>query len=188
MSQREATRAAPPSRPRLPAPDPPADAAATGRWFRHAAGQFATGVTVVGTLDAGVPHAMTVSSFTSVSIDPLLVLVSLRNEAWTWRRIRRAGVFAVTVLAVDQEDVARRFGQRARSAGDAFDGIDWRPAPVTGAPVLTRGISYFDCTVRNVHPAGDHSLVIGAVQAFDVLSERAPLLFVRSRFGLAAQG
>jgi flavin reductase (DIM6/NTAB) family NADH-FMN oxidoreductase RutF len=165
---------------------PPAVAegdAARGRRFREAAGQFATGVTVVSTVTGGIPHAMTVNSFTSVSIDPLLVLVSLRNEAWTWRQVRRSGIFAVTVLGAHQEDEARWFAHPRRSVGaSAFAGIGWRPAPVTGAPVLSDGIGYFDCEVRAIHPAGDHTLVVGDVRAFDILSDRPPLLFVRSRF------
>lgn len=153
------------------------------RRFREASGQFATGVTVVSTIAGGIPHAMTVNSFTSVSIDPVLILVSLRNEAWTWRQVRRSGVFAVTVLGAHQEDEARWFADSARCAGaGAFAGIDWHPAPVTGAPVLADGIGYFDCDVRAIHPAGDHTLVVGEVRAFDVLSDRPPLLFVRSRF------
>jgi flavin reductase len=152
--------------------------------FRDAAGRFATGVTVVSTLAGGVPHAMTVNSFMSVSIDPLLVLVSLRNEAWTRRQIRRSGVFAVTMLGADQEGLARWFAHPQRPAGaKAFADVDWRPGPVTGAPVLPDGVGYFDCEVHATHSAGDHALVVGAVVAFDVLSDRPPLLFVRSRIG-----
>jgi flavin reductase (DIM6/NTAB) family NADH-FMN oxidoreductase RutF len=156
--------------------------------FRDAAGRFATGVTVVSTLADGVPHAMTVNSFMSVSIDPVLVLVSLRNEAWTGRQIRRSGVFAVTVLGADQEALARWFAHPQRPAGaKAFADVDWRPAPVTGAPILPDGIGYFDCKVHAMHAAGDHALVVGAVAAFDVLSDRPPLLFVRSRIGALPQ-
>jgi flavin reductase (DIM6/NTAB) family NADH-FMN oxidoreductase RutF len=152
--------------------------------FRDAAGRFATGVTVVSTLADAVPYAMTVNSFMSVSLDPLLVLVSLRNEAWTARQIRRSGVFAVTVLGADQEGLARWFAHPQRAAGaKAFVDVDWCPGPVTGAPVLPAGIGYFDCEVHAAHAAGDHELVIGAVVDFDALSDRPPLLFVRSRIG-----
>ncbi|MFD7660924.1 flavin reductase family protein [Actinosynnema sp. NPDC059797] len=155
-----------------------------GRRFRHAAGRFPTGVTVLSTVEGGRPCGMTVSSFTSVSLDPLLVLVSLGNGSRTCERIRRSGVFAVTVLADAQQEVARWFAGRARPDGEvAFDGIPWRPAPHSSAPILTDGVSFFDCAVEQVHAAGDHTVVIGAVRAFDVLSDRPPLLFVRSRFG-----
>jgi flavin reductase (DIM6/NTAB) family NADH-FMN oxidoreductase RutF len=177
MSPREAVR-------RLP-PDHSSDDAAR---FRDAAGRFATGVTVVSTLSDGVPHAMTVNSFMSVSIDPVLVLVSLRNAAWTGRQIRRSGVFAVTVLGAGQEALARWFAHPQRPAGaKAFADVDWRPGPVTGAPILPDGIGYFDCEMHATHAAGDHALVVGAVAPFGVLSDRPPLLFVRSRIGALPQ-
>lgn len=176
MSPREAARRSPPHQ----------FGDETAR-FRDAAGRFATGVTVVSTLADGVPHAMTVNSFMSVSIEPLLVLVSLRNDARTRRHIHRSGVFAVTVLGADQESVARWFAHPQRPAGAmAFADVDWRPGPVTGAPVLPDGVGYFDCEVQATHSAGDHSLIVGAVVDFDVLADRAPLLFVRSRIGVTA--
>jgi flavin reductase len=156
---------------------------ATGRRFRHAAGHFPTGVTVLSTVVDGQPHGMTVSSFTTVSISPLLVLVSVRRDARVHRHILRSRVFAVTVLGADQEQLARWFANPHRPAGaQAFTGLDWHPAPHTGSPVLAGGISYFDCLVRDAYPAGDHTVLTGHVQAFDVLSERLPLLFVRSRY------
>lgn len=151
--------------------------------FRHAAGRYPTGVTVLTTICDGEPCGMTVNSFASISIDPLLVLVSVNNSSRTYQRIRRSGVFAITVLGIGQQDVAGWFATSARPHGaGAFAGIPWRPAPHSRAPILLDGVSYFDCAVDQVHVAGDHTMVIGAVHAFDVLSDRPPLLFVRNRF------
>jgi flavin reductase (DIM6/NTAB) family NADH-FMN oxidoreductase RutF len=175
----------------LPRPEaarrlPAAHTAEAVERFRDAASRFATGVTVVSTVADGVPHAMTVNAFMSVSLDPLLVAVSLSNDAWTWRRIRRSGVFAVSVLGAGQEHLARWFAHPRRPAGaKAFADVDWRPGPVTGAPVLADGIGYFECEVHATHVAGDHTLVVGRVGSFDVLSERPPLVFARSRIGEA---
>lgn len=148
--------------------------------FRHAAGRFPTGVTVLSTVLDGEPYGMTVNSFASISLDPLLVLVSLDNNSRTFEQVERSGVFAVTVLGTGQQQVARWFANPGRPPGGyAFAGTPWWPAPCTGSPVLADGISYFDCVVDRSHVAGDHTVVIGAVRTFDVLSDRPPLLFVQ---------
>lgn len=154
-----------------------------GRRFRRAAGCFPTGVTVLTTLVDGQPHGMTVNSFASVSIDPELIQVSVRNDSQTYRHITESGGFAVTVLDARQQDVARWFARSGRPSGAAaFAGIDWMPAPVTGSPILPDGVSYFDCHVDSTHRTGDHTTLVGAVRAFDVLSDGVPLLFVGSKF------
>jgi flavin reductase len=151
--------------------------------FRRTAGQFPTGVTVLSTALDGEPYGMTVNSFASVSLRPPLVLVSVNRESRTYEHIRKSGVFAITVLSADQQEVARWFANADRPAGaDSFASVAWRPGPYTGSPILVDGVSYFDCVVNALHRTGDHTLVIGGVRAFDVLSERPPLLFVRSRF------
>lgn len=151
--------------------------------FRRVAGRYPTGVTVVSTVHSGQPHAMTVNSFVTVSLDPLLVLVSLGLHCRTYERVRASGVFAVTVLGADQQPTADWFAGSARGTGaEAFAGFPWRPAPYTGAPVLLGGVSYFDCAVLQIRPAGDHAVVLGAVHAFDTLSDGPPLMFVDSRY------
>lgn len=151
--------------------------------FRRAAGRFPTGVTVVGTMVDGQPHAATVNSFVTVSLDPLLVLVSLKLTCRTYQRIRASGGFAVTVLSSGQQRVAAWFASSRRAVGrEAFAGIDWRSAPRTSAPILVDGVSWFDCTVADVVPAGDHALVIGAVAAYDTLTREPPLLFLDSGY------
>ncbi len=151
--------------------------------FRRAAARFATGVTVVSTTNGGTPHAMTVNSFATVSLDPLLVLVSLSLSCRTYERIRTSGVFAVTVLAAHQRRLADWFANPRRSVGaEAFAGMDWQPAPISRAPVLAGGVSYFDCAIAQVMVAGDHAVVLGAVQAFELLSDEPPLVFLDSAY------
>jgi len=154
-----------------------------GMRFRHAAGSFPTGVTVLSTVVDGEPYGMTVNSFASISIDPLLVLASVNSNSRTYKQVERSGMFAVTVLGNGQQQVAQWFANSARPTGAvAFADIPWRPAPHSRSPILAEGISYFDCVVDHVHVVGDHTMVIGAVRVFDVLSDRPPLLFVQSRF------
>jgi flavin reductase (DIM6/NTAB) family NADH-FMN oxidoreductase RutF len=154
-----------------------------GRRFRRAAGCFPTGVTLVATLVDGQPHGMTVNSFVTASIEPLLVQISLHNDSHTFRHITTSGSFAVTVLAADQQDVARWFATPGRPAGAAgFAGVDWCPGPATGSPILLDGVCYFDCAVQTTHRTGDHTTLVGSVREFDVVSGASPLLFVGSGF------
>ena len=106
------------------------------RQFRDAMGHFATGVTVV-TVGGDTPHGMTANSFTSVSLDPPLVLVCVGRDAVMHRALTENGHFAVSVLGAHQEPVARHFADRRRPLGQAqFDSTDWRPGPNTGAPLI----------------------------------------------------
>lgn len=153
------------------------------RRFRQAAGRFPTGVTVVSTIADGAPHGITVNAFATVSLYPLLVLVAFTNHSRTLEYVRASGMFAVTVLGAHQQDVARWFANPNRPSGaEGFAEVAWRAAPQTGSPVLIDGVSYFDCVVDGTHTAGDHTVVIGRVQTFDLLADCSPLLFVRSRF------
>jgi flavin reductase len=155
----------------------------TGKRFRRAAARFPTGVAVVSTVTDAEPHAMTVNSFVTVSLDPLYVLVSLSLTCRTYERIRSSGVFAVTVLGADQQHAAEWFASSRRGTGlSAFAGVDWRPAPHTSAPILVQGVSYFDCVVAETRIVGDHAVVIGAVRDFDILSDSPALMFADSRY------
>ncbi|WP_405009228.1 flavin reductase family protein [Kitasatospora sp. NBC_01539] len=152
--------------------------------FRHAAGRFPTGVTVLTCTRDEEPHGMTVNAFTTVSLDPLLVLAVLRTGSPTTGRVLSGDGFAVTVLSSLQERTARSFADPSRARGRAaFSGVAHAPARRTGSPVLLGGIAYFDCVVESTHPAGDHTILVGAVQAFGLLSEEPALLFSRSRLG-----
>lgn len=146
--------------------------------LRRIAGRFATGVTVVTTVHDGRPCGITVSSFTSVSLDPPLVLVAIARTARAYRCLAASRRFAVNVLAEDQERLARLF---ASLAEDKFAGLSYRRSP-TGQPLL-RGIhGWLDCEVVRTHPGGrTHTLFIAAVRALGPGRGR-PLLFHRRAY------
>jgi flavin reductase (DIM6/NTAB) family NADH-FMN oxidoreductase RutF len=146
--------------------------------LRETAGRFATGVTVVTTAVDGVPIGMTVNAFTTVSLEPPLLLVSLSRRSRLTSAVRRSQVFAVTVLAADQEHCARWFATRGRPSGKAcFRGIPTFEDEATGCPVLSEGVAYFGCRVFSHQIAGDHTLVIGRVESYGLLRPEPALLF-----------
>ena len=150
------------------------------RSFRKVMARFPTGVTVVtARAGEGAPMGLTVSAFTSVSLDPPLVLVCIDRGSDSHGGIVSAGSFAVNVLSSAQEAVARRFA--SDPAAGRFDQVAWRDGP-GGAPILDGVAAWLSCAVEATHPGGDHTLVIGRVQAADVGSGEA-LAFYRGAFG-----
>ena len=146
--------------------------------FKEAMGRFATGVTIVAGLEDGRPVGFTCQSFVSLSLDPPYVAVAPARTSTSWPRIARSGAFCVNVLSEDQEELCRGF---AVSGGPKFDGVAWRPAPVTGSPVIEGSLAWVDCEVALVHDAGDHELILGHVRDLGV-GDGSPLLYYRSRF------
>jgi flavin reductase (DIM6/NTAB) family NADH-FMN oxidoreductase RutF len=146
--------------------------------FRKALGSFPTGVTVVTVASGdGTMHGMTVNSFSSVSLDPMLVLVCLNETSRGLRLIERAGAFVVNVLSAGQQDVSRWFASRHRPAGSTmFDGVPFEPG-ATGCPVLLGATASFDCRLRQSHRAGDHLIMLGEVVALVHRPQLEPLIF-----------
>ncbi|MFJ9813396.1 flavin reductase family protein [Streptomyces sp. NPDC101158] len=159
--------------------------------LRRALGAFATGVTVV-TVGGASPRGMTANSFTSVSLDPALVLLCIGKDAVMNRVLAEADTFAVSVLGAGQEDVARHFADRSRPLGAAqFDAVDWLPGDRTGAPLIAGAAAHFECARWRAYDGGDHTIHLGRVIALDDLPGREPLLFHGGRFRQAvpkAQG
>jgi flavin reductase len=149
-----------------------------GHAFRRAMGSFPTGVTAVTvTSDDGSVHGITVNSFSSVSLDPMLVLVCLNEASRAVGLIERAGAFVVNVLSAGQQDVSRWFANPYRPAGSTmFDGVPFEPG-VTGCPVLVDAAASFECRLRQSHRAGDHLIVLGEVVALVHRPELEPLIF-----------
>lgn len=132
--------------------------------LRKAFGTYLTGVTVVTAMDAaGAPLGFTANSFTSVSLDPPLVLVCLASSSRNFEAFTRAERFAVNILADSQIALSNTF---ARPAEDRFAKVDWAPGP-NGAPILAGVSAWFDCDMFRTVEAGDHVILIGRVQAFD---------------------
>lgn len=157
--------------------DPAAIEAA--RRFRDVLSRFASGVTVVTAISDGEPVGMTCQSFASVSLSPPLVLFCPADTSRAWPRIRRSGKFTVNFLAADQAELSNQMASRGT---DKYAGVRWDPAPITGSPVLQGVLGFVDCTVWAVHPAGDHEIVIGRVQALDVTDAERALLFFDGRY------
>jgi flavin reductase (DIM6/NTAB) family NADH-FMN oxidoreductase RutF/DNA-binding MarR family transcriptional regulator len=156
--------------------DPRGDA----RTFRRALGQFATGVTIVTTVVNGEPTGVTANSFSSVSLDPPMVLWSLRRESKNLPAFQAGTHFAINVLAADQIDLSNRF---SRSSGDKFSGSDWRGGR-TGVPVIADTAAVFECRRVAEYDGGDHVIFLGQVEYF-ACYDRATLLFSQGRYALA---
>lgn len=134
------------------------------RALRNAFGAFMTGVTVVTTHDQdGNPLGFTANSFTSVSLDPPLVLVCLANSSSNYDAFNNASGFAVNILAEDQKEVSNTF---ARPVDDRFAAVTWQNGP-QGSPVFEGVSAWFDCSMFNRVEAGDHLILIGEVKAFE---------------------
>lgn len=151
------------------------------QFFRRVLGHYPTGVCVVTAIDPEIgPIGMTVGSFTSVSLDPALIAFLPTRESGTYQRIRSIGKFCVNVLASDQDDLCRHFAKRGT---DKFNEVPWHAAP-SGAPILDGAIAWIDCGLSAVHEAGDHDIVIGAVDGLGTAENpQPPLLFFQGGYG-----
>lgn len=147
--------------------------------FRTVLGHFCSGVTIVTADDGGEPVGLTCQSFTSVSLDPPLVLFVPAKTSQSWPRIRAAGHFCANVLDEGQEELSRRFSLKG---ADKFAGVGYK-AGLSGAPVLDGCLASIDCEIDAVHDAGDHDVVIGRVVDLAVGGGGGPLLFFRGGYG-----
>jgi flavin reductase (DIM6/NTAB) family NADH-FMN oxidoreductase RutF len=148
-------------------------AAVASREFRRACGRFATGVTIASVVDSeGVPHGLTVSSFTSVSLHPPLILICLGHEVSAIHYFRTATHFGINVLAEDQRALSERFARRGE---DRFDGVAWQPG-VTGVPLLPGVLAAIECAVHRIVPMGDHDILVGEMVHAQI-NDGEPLLY-----------
>ncbi len=146
--------------------------------FRRALAQFATGVTVVTTrAPDGAPVGLTVNSFSSVSLDPPLVLWSLSLKAESLDVFRECERYLIHVLAADQLPIAKRFATRG---ADRFGPTAWRPTD-DGLPLLEGCTAWFECGNRSQYEEGDHVILVGRVEAFQTIGG-APLIFHNARY------
>jgi flavin reductase (DIM6/NTAB) family NADH-FMN oxidoreductase RutF len=153
--------------------------------FRRVMSHFATGVTIITAWDGEQrPTGLTASSFTSVSLNPPLILVCVSQKAHSYPAIKAAGRFAVNILCTGQEGVSRRFATAPSASGDEkFVGLAYRPGAV-GLPILDEALAALECAVVDAHPAGDHTIFVGQVEAVDVREDsgREPLLYFRGKY------
>ena len=150
--------------------------------FRRAAGQFPGGIVVVTT---SVGHAMTVSAFASVSLEPPLVLFCAEKIARFHEAVLAAGSWAVSILAEDGEKTARWLATRGRPLDGQLDGVPHHLGPVTGAPLLDGALATMECRTAAVYDGGDHSIIVGQVTAVEGpadLPARGPLVHHAGRY------
>lgn len=150
--------------------------------FRHAMGQFATGVTVVTSVDAdGRPVGTTANAVSSLSLEPPLLLVCFDRSSQTLAAVGTHGAFAVNVLAAPQEELSANFARRGLAAD--WDDVPHRPGR-TGSPRLHGVLATLECTVEHRLPGGDHEIIVGRVRHIQTGDTDAPpLLFWRGRYG-----
>lgn len=151
--------------------------------FRRVAGRFATGIAIAATSDRGVDYAMTVSAFTSVSLDPLLVLVCVEKITRFHEAVLSSGAWTISVLPDDAEGVSRWFAEKGRPTLEQFADYLHHPGNVTGMPVLDIATAVIECRTRAVHDGGDHDIVVGdVVGVWADPAPRRPLLYVEGRY------
>ena len=152
--------------------------------FRHVLSHFASGVTVVTTWDAdGRPTGLTASAFTSVSLEPPLILVCVDHKTQSYPALRASGRFAVNVLAAEHEALSRCF---ATTDADKFNGVGYRPGPL-GLPLLPEALAHLECRTVHAYPGGDHTIFVGEVEAAQA-RDGEPLLYFRGDYTRLDQG
>lgn len=156
--------------------------------FRHVLARYATGVVVVSTCVGGVDHAMTANSFTSVSLDPALVLVCVDRGSRFHEAVMATSSWAVSILAADSEPQAAWFAQRGRPLADQFAGVASRRGPTSGALLVAGALVHLECRTHAVFPGGDHDILVGRVESMSPADEREPLLYYRHRFRRLGSG
>jgi 3-hydroxy-9,10-secoandrosta-1,3,5(10)-triene-9,17-dione monooxygenase reductase component len=166
--------------------------------FRQVMGRFATGISVVTTLEngshggqpGGRPAGITVNALSSVSLEPPLVMVALDRSRFITPMVRSLGRYAVNVLGEDQQALSDCFAHAPVSPGrEAFCGASWSPGP-TGLPLLHGAIATLECTIVETFSAGDHDLFIGRVDSLSAADDEGagdgraaiPLLYFRRRY------
>jgi flavin reductase (DIM6/NTAB) family NADH-FMN oxidoreductase RutF len=155
--------------------------------FRRAMGRFATGVTMLTTRSGDLDYAMTASALTSVSLEPLLLLVCIEREARFHDVVLDAGFWGISVLSVGDRPGADWLATRGRPLHGQLDRLAHHRGPQTGVALLDGALSTFECRTVNVHAAGDHSIVVGEV--LSATSSPHPgdaLVYYRGRYGALA--
>lgn len=147
--------------------------------FRRVLGHFATGVTVITVCDPdGRPTGLTASAFTSVSLDPPLILVCVDHKSQSYPALIVSKTFAVNILSLDQETVSRRFA--TTKIENKFEGVPFTLSPL-GLPLIDSALAQLECATVNIHPEGDHSIFVGRVERSQA-GAGVPLVYFRGRY------
>lgn len=147
-------------------------------------GRFATGVTVATTFAGAHDHAMTANSITSISLDPILMLISVEQDARWHEAVQDSGVWGLSVLGFHQRATATWLSTPGRPLHGQLDRVAHHRGSATGVALLDGALAIFECRTTAIHPAGDHSLVVGEVLALEIPGEVGPaLVHFRGRYG-----
>jgi flavin reductase (DIM6/NTAB) family NADH-FMN oxidoreductase RutF len=152
--------------------------------FRTVLGHFATGVTIITTVDSdGHPSGLTASSFTSVSLNPPLILVCVAHSAQSFPALRDSGRFAVNILSIEQEAISRRFATAPTARGaEKFEGLPYKPGQL-GVPLLEEAHAHLECVTVHAYEGGDHTIFVGRVEAVSSQGHGpGPLLYYRGKY------
>ena len=156
--------------------------------FRYTMARFATGVTVVTTLNGPKMHAITVNAFTSVSLDPPLLLICIDRRTESHKFIVQSGVFTINILSANQENLSDRFAGREPAHRDFFEDIPLRIG-TNGCAIFTQSLAFVECHLTNTYDGGDHSIFIGTIENLGLHAERNadgqptdPLLYYKSAY------
>ncbi|MGX7679824.1 flavin reductase family protein [Jatrophihabitans sp. DSM 45814] len=159
--------------------DTPALTGADSATVRHVLGHYPTGVAVITAMTADGPVGMAMNSFTSVSLEPPLVLFCPALTSTTWPLLRDVGRISINVLSAGQESVSRIMAARMTNR---FEDLAWTPGS-NGAPLLSSALGWLECVVQAEYPAGDHTVVIAEIDRMGVHADIAePLVFFRSAY------
>ena len=153
--------------------------------FRQVMGRFATGVTIVTSRLGEELHGMTANAVTSVSLEPPLVLICIDKTADSHDIIESSGIFALSILGLEQEGLSNDFAVKEGAAAHRLGGVPHHTR-ATGAPIIDGSLAYLDCRVVERYTGGDHTVFIGEVVDAGRLNDRGPLIFYRGSYsGLA---
>ena len=151
-----------------------------GAMFRRAWGSFATGVSLITTLEKdGSTHGMTANGIASVSLEPMLVMVCVGHNANTFPIIEESGRYGINILSESQRDIGEFYASSANQGNEKFES-DFT-ASKTGIPFVNNALASMDCKVVSAHREGDHTIFIGSVEEIQV-NEGKPLLFFASKW------
>ena len=149
--------------------------------FRQVAGSFATGVTIITSGQEGGYHGMTASAYTSLSLNPPMVLVCVDRGARTLGVIESSGCFNVNILASDQEDISRAFAKRSEPGEDGMRDVVYTLGKL-GCPLIKGALASFECRVALRYDGGDHVIFVGAVEDGSIEEEAEPLLYFQGKY------
>jgi flavin reductase (DIM6/NTAB) family NADH-FMN oxidoreductase RutF len=152
-----------------------------GEMLRQAMRRWTSGVCVVTGSYSSHVHGMTVNSFTSVSLNPPCVTVTLGNRTRTFGIVKASEAFAVTILGYHQLEIADRFSGKVAEEENRFEGLKTFTL-ISGAPLLEGGLAYLDCKVVHIYPMPESTLFIGEVQAIQFIERDEPLLYTNRTY------